>query len=152
MSDAVASQALGAPVQGKAQSDLPGGLVLCDFIDPAGTDYGVSRQSGAFPPGAAGGVAALALMYVPQLPPEARTQIDALSQTGMNIAVPGYEVSSIGGLGDAALFVKSELAPGYVKDSLLVQNGSDGFSFDTVDTPDVLTKLTALAQAALSSP
>lgn len=48
--------------------------------------------------------------------------------------------------------MKSELAPGYVKDSLLVQNGSDGLSFDTVDTPDVLTKLTALAQAALNSP
>jgi len=68
VSDALASQALGATVQGKAQSDLPGGLVLCDFIDPTGTDYAVSRQSGAFPPGASGGAGALALMYVPQLP------------------------------------------------------------------------------------
>jgi hypothetical protein len=151
VSDAVASQALGTPVQGKAQSDLPAGLVLCDFIDPTGVDYGVSTQSGAFPPGAAGGAAALALMYVPQLPPEAQTQIDALSQAGLNVAAPGYQISSVSGVGDAALFVKSELVPGFFKDSLLVQHGSDGFSFDTDDTPDAFTKLSALAQAALGS-
>jgi hypothetical protein len=90
-------------------------------------------------------------MYVPQLPPEALAQIDALSQAALNVAVPGYEVSTISGVGDAALFVKSELVPRFFKDSLIVQRGGDGFAFDTDDTPDAQTKLTALAQATLGS-
>jgi hypothetical protein len=149
--DAAASQALGVTVHGKAQAGMPAGTDMCDYIDPAGIDYSVSRQSGAFAPGAAVGAGALALMFVPQLPADALSQIDSLSQNGTTLTAPGFQISAVNGVGDAALLVKAELMPGIVRDSLFVQHSSDAWSFVTDDTPETPARLTALAQAALGS-
>src|SRR5205814_9792605 len=113
--------------------------------------FGINRETGAFGPGE-GGAAALARRYIPGLPDAARAQIDALSQAGMNVALPDYQFEAVGGVGDSALWVKSQLLPGWFRDSLLVQRGSDGFSFDTDDSPDAQMVLTALAQAVLAQP
>jgi hypothetical protein len=150
VNDDVVSIALGTPVTGKSQANIIPGFDACDFIDATGTDFGVSRERNAFGP-AEGGAAGLAQRYIPQLPDVARAQIDALSQAGINVAVPGYELTAVSGLGDSALRVKSELVPGFFKNSLLVQLGSDGFAFETDDSPAAQTKLSALAQAVLAN-
>ena len=109
------------------------------------------REKNAFGPGE-GGVAALATRYIPQLPDAVRAQIDALSQIGINIAVPGYEIAAVNGVGDAAIWVKTELLPGSFNDSLIVQRGSDAFSFNMDDVPDAQSKLNTVAQVVLANP
>jgi hypothetical protein len=149
-SDDVVSTALGGPVQGTTTPTAVSGLDFCDFVDASGTDFGVYRESNAFGPGE-GGAAALATRYIPQLPDAVRAQIDALNQIGINIAVPGYEIAAVPGLGDAAIWVKTELLPGTFNDSLIVQQGGDAFSFNGDDSPDAQMRLTALAQAVLAN-
>ena len=149
--EAVVAQALGTPVHGEATAGVPEGMDLCDFLDGAGTDYGVARQQNAFGPGAAAGPAALAQKYLPTLPEAALQQIDALRQAGMSVTLPGYQVTVVGGVGDTALWVQRELLPGFFKDSLLVQQGSAAFAFDVDDAPGAQATLIALAQAVLAN-
>jgi hypothetical protein len=148
--EAVVGVALGGPVRANSQSKSIAGFDLCDFIDRTGTDFGVSREQNAFGPGD-GGAAALVTRYIPALPDVALEQIDQLSRAGFNVNVPGYEISAVAALGDAAILVKTELQPGFFKDSLIVQLGSDGFSFDTDDSPAAPMQLNALAQAVLAN-
>jgi len=144
--DALATRALGLGVSGQAiQTNVPG-LDACDFEDTSGTAITVSRQNGAFGSYTTSGVAALAAMFIPDLPDTAQAQIAALSQTGIKVTLPGFELSSLGGLGDAALWVKSDSG-----DSLLAQRGADAYAFETDDAPDAQAKLTALARAVLSN-
>jgi hypothetical protein len=151
VTEAVVSQAIGGPVEGHADIGLPVGLDACEFIDQNGADFGVSRERNAFGAGEQGGAAALAQRYVPDLPEEAHAQISALSQAGMSIALPGYQIAAVGGVGDSAVWVKTELQPGSTLDSLIVQRGADAFAFDVDDVPDGLAQLTRLAQAVLSN-
>lgn len=149
--DATVSQAVGSPLTGSVDG-TSGSVIVCTFSDASsGRAFGVSRDAGAFGP-AEGGAAALAQRYIPGLPDAAKSQIDALSQAGLNIALPDYQFEAVSGLGDSALWVKSQLAPGYFKDSLLVQRGGDAFSFDVDDSPDARAALTSLAQAVLAQP
>jgi hypothetical protein len=150
VSDALVSATLGTPVTGKYEANIIPGFDSCDFIDPDGTGFTVLRESNAFGPGE-GGVAGLARRYIPQLPDAARAQIDALNQIGINIAVPGYEISAVSGVGDAATWVKTELQPGIFNDSLIVQRGGDALSFNMDDVPDAQAKLMTLAQAVLAN-
>lgn len=150
ITDAVVSATLGMPVTGQYEANIVPGFDSCDFVDPNGTGFTVMRESNAFGPGE-GGAAGLARRYIPQLPDAARAQIDALSQIGINIAVPGYELSAVNGVGDAAIWVKTELLPGTFNDSLIVQRGGDAFSFNMDDTPDAQAKLHTLAQAVLAN-
>jgi hypothetical protein len=149
-SDGTVSGAVGLPVSGSVVTNF-GGMTLCSYSNESasGRAFGVSHEMNAFGP-SEGGAAALAQRYVPGLPDTARTQIDALSQAGINVVDPNYELESVGGMGDAALWVKIQLVPGFFKDSLLVQRGSDGFAFDVDDSPDARAELTALAQAVLA--
>ncbi|MGI9147801.1 MAG: hypothetical protein ACR2IK_14830 [Chloroflexota bacterium] len=146
--DATVSQAVGSAVLGTTDATT-GGVTACTFGDAGGRAFGVSRETNAFGP-AEGGAAALAQKYIPGLPAAARAQIDALSQVGLNVALPDYEFESVAGVGDSALWVKTQLVPGVFKDSLLVQRGSDAFSFDVDDGPDSRAALTTLAQAVLA--
>jgi hypothetical protein len=150
VSDALVSTTLGVPVTGRYEANIVPGFDSCDFVDPNGTGFTVMRESNAFGPGD-GGVAGLAMRYIPQLPDAARAQIDALSQIGINVAVPGYEISAVNGVGDAAIWVKTELLPGTFNDSLIVQHGGDGLSFNMDDAPDAQAKLTSLAQAVMAN-
>jgi hypothetical protein len=150
VTDAVVSAASGTPVSGQNQANVIPGFDLCDFTDPSGSGFSVMRESNAFGPGE-GGAAALATRYIPQLPDAARAQIDALSQIGINVAVPGYEIAAVSGVGDAAIWVKTELLPGVFNDSLIVQRGGDAFSFNMEDSPDAQAKLNTLAQAVLAN-
>jgi len=145
--DSLATRALGNDVRGEGiQTNIPG-LDACDFEDASGTAITVSRQSGAFSSSTANGAAALAAMFLPDLPDSAQAQLAAVSQTGIKIALPGFELSSVTGLGDAAVWVKSNDG-----DSLLAQRGADAFSFETDDAPDAQAKLTAFARAVLTGP
>jgi hypothetical protein len=150
--DGTASQALGSPVLGKVDV-TSGAVTVCTFGDGSTSSraFGVSREIGAFGAGE-GGAAALAQRYIPGLPDAARSEIDALQQAGMNVALPDYQFEAVGGLGDSALWVKTQLVPGFFKDSLLVQRGGDAFAFDVDDSADARVALTALAQAALAQP
>ena len=130
-----------------------GNMTMCTYTGGATSSraFGVSLETGAFGP-AEGGAAALATRYVPGLPAAAQDEIAALSQAGFNIALPDYQLEAVSGLGDSALWVKTQLVPGFFKDSLLVQRGGDAFSFDVDDSPDARAALTALAQAVLAQP
>ena len=150
INDTVVSATLGMPFTGQYEANNVPGFDSCDFVDLDGTGFTVIRESNAFGPGE-GGAAALARRYIRQLPDPARAQIDALSQIGMNIAVPGYEISSVNGIGDAAIWVKTELLPGIFNDSLIVQRGGDAFSLNMDDVPDAQLKLNTLAQAMLAN-
>jgi hypothetical protein len=149
VTDTVVSVTLGMPVTGKYEANMVPGFDMCDFVDPDGTGFTVIRESNAFGPGE-GGAAALARRYIPQLPDVVRAQIDALSQIGIIVA-PGYEISTVNSVGDAAIWVKTELLPGIFNDSLIVQRGGDALSFNMDDVPDAQAKLTSLAQAALAN-
>ena len=151
LTDAEVSATLGVPVASHYEANIVPGFDSCDFVDPNGTGFTVMRESNAFGSGE-GGAAALARRYIPQLPDAARAQIDALSQIGINIAVAGYEISAVNGVGDAAIWVKTELLPGTFNDSLIVQRGGDAYSFNMDDESEAQVELTALAQAALASP
>jgi hypothetical protein len=150
VTEAVVSATLGMPFTGQYEANIIPGFDSCDFVDLDGTGFTVMRESSAFGPGE-GGVAALARRYIPQLPDAARAQIDALSQIGINIVVPGYEVSAVNGVGDAAIWVKTELLPGTFNDSLIVQRGGDAFSLNIDDAPDAQAQLTTLAQAVMAN-
>jgi len=150
VTDTVVSAALGTPVTSQYEANIVPGFDSCDFVDPNGTGFTVMRESNAFGPGE-GGAAALARRYIPQLPDAVRAQIDALSQIGINIAVPGYEISAVNGVGDAAIWVKTELLPGTFNDSLIVQRGGDAFSFNMDDSADAQMKANTIAQAVLAN-
>lgn len=126
--------------------------MLCSFsgAGASGLEFGVYRDKDAFGPGE-GGAAALAARYIPQLPDAARAEIEALQQVGMSVALPDYQFESVGGVGDSALWVRSQLLPGFFRDSLLVQRGGDAFAFDADDGPDAKSSLTTLAQAVLAN-
>lgn len=150
--DSTVSQAVGSPASGKVDGTA-GAVMLCTFVDGSTPSraFGVSREMGAFGP-AEGGAAALAQRYIPGLPDAARAELAALSQAGMNVALPDYQFEAVGGVGDSALWVKTQVTPGFFNDSLLVQRGSDAFSFDVEDSPDARAALTSLAQAVLAQP
>jgi hypothetical protein len=146
----VVSTGLGTPVTDTTQPPFTTAVDICDFLDAAGNEINVYRESNVFAPGQ-GGTAALALRYIPQLTDEMRAQLEALKQADINIPIPGYQVSTVNGLGDAAILIKSELVPGISVDTLIVQRGSDTLSFNMDDAPDAQAKLTSLAQAVLAN-
>ncbi len=149
-SDAVVSTALNGPAHGTLQANIVPGLDFCDFTDAAGTDFTLSHESNVFGPGE-GGAAGLALRYVPTLSDAMRDQISAFNQAGFNMALPGYDVSNISGVGDAAIWVKADIVPGLVNDSVIVQRGSDSYGFQVDDSPDAQMKLNALARAVMAT-
>jgi len=150
--DGTISRALGAPESGEVDAAMDA-VTMCTFKGGSTSSpaFGVSQEIGAFGP-AEGGAGALAARYIPGLPDAARAEIDALGQAGLSVTLPDYEVETVGGLGDSALWVRSQLVPGFFKDSLLVQRGSDAFAFDVDDSPTARASLTTLAQAVLALP
>ena len=144
--DAVVATAIGSSVQSHAASTIAPGLIACNFEDARGSEIGVSRQVDAFAPGDPTGAAGLAVMFLTDVPDAARSQFAALNQIGMRVFVPGYELSSLNGVGDAALWVKSDAI-----DILFLQRGNDVYAFETDDIQDAQPKLTALAQAVLTT-
>ena len=145
------SSAVGAPVQGTAQLGLPPGVDGCDFADAAGNQFSVSRVSSALAPGAALSPGALAQSYFPDLTDDAAARIDALTQPGIRLALPGLQVQTVGGVGDAAVLVKEALDEDALADTLVVRRGTDILAFTTDDSPDAPDRLTALAAAVLTS-
>lgn len=144
--DATASAALQVDIRGQATPTNVPGLDACNLEDPDGNVYSVSRQIGALTPTSSGPVG-LALLFVSDLPDSARAQLAALTQLGVNVTIGTDELSSVGGVGDAALWVRSATAG----DGLYVQRGPDAFAFESDDAPDVQSRLTALAQAVVTN-
>jgi hypothetical protein len=150
--DGTVSRALGVPESGKVDVTMDA-VTSCTFSGGSTSSpaFGVSQEIGAFGAGE-GGAAALAARYIPGLPDAARAEIDALGQAGLSVTLPDSEFEAVGGLGDSALWVRSQLVPGFYKDSLLVQRGGDAFAFDVDDSPTARASLTTLAQAVLALP
>jgi hypothetical protein len=78
----------------------------------------VYHEANAFDAGAPVGAAALVLRCIPNLPHAARNQVDALGAVGINVATSEYEIAAVSGVGDSAVWVKTELMPGVVMDRL----------------------------------
>ena len=147
VSDATASSALQTDVHGQATPTNVAGLDACNLEDSDGNVYSISHQAGALTPTSSGPVG-LALLFIPDLPDSARGQLAALTQLGLKVTIGTDELSSVGGLGDAALWVRSTTAG----DGLYVQRGPDAFAFESDDAPGTQSALTALAQAVVTSP
>jgi hypothetical protein len=145
--EGLATHALGTVVHVQGIPTSVPGLDACDVVDTTGNAITVSRQSDAFTTVSLTGAVGLAAVFIPDLPDAAQAQLAVLSQTGIKLTVPGFELSSVNGVGDAALWVKTDGG-----DSLLAQRGTDAFAFETDDAPDAQMKLTALARAVLTSP
>jgi hypothetical protein len=151
VSNAVVASAIGAPVEGSAQPGLPPGVDGCDFADATGDQFSVSRTSNTLAPGAALSPGALAQSYFPDLTDDAVARIDALTQPGISLALPGLRVQTVGGVGDDAVLVKEALDEDTLADTLVVRRGTDIFAFNTDDSPDAPDRLTALAAGVLTS-
>ncbi len=150
LSDDAASAVLGA-VQTTVQLSASPGVDFCDFIDGSGVDYAVTHETGAFAPGDPTGAGMLIAKHFPDLSPTAVQQLTQMNQPGTDLVIPGYNLSIIDGIGDAAVWVQANADPANVEDGLLVEVGPDVFVFGAPDGPDTRTKLNALAQATLPS-
>ena len=149
LSDQAVSNVLGGPVQTTAHPNAAPNLDACDFVDSSGTDYAVNHETGAFQADELQGPGMLALKYLPVVSEQALSQLAGLTQPDQKVSLPGYDISSLSGLGDAAVMIKSTDSGG-TQDSLLVERGQDVFGFGATDAPDTQSKLTSLAQAALT--
>ena len=139
-SDNVVSPALGSPVHGYATSDAASGLDVCEF-----GDFTIYRQSGAAVANNLG-LTGLARNAVIALPAEVATQIGALG-ADRTIDLPGYQIATPSGLGDAALWVKDS---SFGVDALLVQRGNEVFVFQVLDRADAQAASTAVARAVVA--
>ena len=151
LSDQAASSVLGGPVQTTFQPNAAPGIDFCDFVDGSGTDYAVTHEIGAFKPGDLTGPGMLVAKHFPDLSATAVQQLSTMNDPGTDLIIPGYEITIVGGLGDAAVWVRTDADPANVEDGLLVQHGLDIFVFGAPDAADTQTKLNGLAQATLSS-
>jgi hypothetical protein len=138
-SDAVASQALGHSVQGYSSSGGVFGFDSCELGDVT-----VTRASTALAQGPAGPVT---LTQGLGLPAEVLALVAGLGPN-QSIQIPRYQVSTLNDLGDAALWVKDM---SFGVDSLVVQRGTELFTFLVADGPDTQASLTSLARAVLAS-
>jgi hypothetical protein len=81
----------------------------------------------------------------------ARPHRSAVGAIGIDVGTTGYEIAAVSGVGDSAVWVKTQLVPGVFIDSLIVQRGADAYNFKGEDSPATQDKLTTLAQAVLAS-
>jgi hypothetical protein len=139
-SDSVVSPALGSPVHGYASASVPG-LDSCEF-----GDFTIYRQSG---PDVARnlGLAGLAQNMVLALPAEIAAQVGGLG-AGRTLDLPGYQIATPSGLGDAALWVKDS---SFGVDALLVQRGNEVFAFQVLDGPSAQATSLAVARAVIAN-
>jgi hypothetical protein len=139
--DSVVSPALGSAVHGYADPGTPPGFDMCEF-----GDFTIYRQSGAdVAPNL--GLVGLAQNIVLGLPAEVATQIGGLG-AGLAIDLPGYQIATPTGVGDAALWVKNS---SFGVDALVVQRGSEVFVFQVLDRPDAQATSTAVARAVVAN-
>jgi hypothetical protein len=139
--DSVVSPALGSPVHGYADQGTGPGFDVCEF-----GDFTIYRQSGADVVRNLG-LAGLAQNVVLGLPGEMAAQIGALG-LGRSIDLPGYQIATLDGLGDAALWVKNV---SFGVDALAVQHGNEVFVFQVLDRSDAQAISTAVARAVVAN-
>jgi len=138
--DRVVSQSLGTQVHGYADSSMPG-YDQCEF-----GDITLIRQSGAFARGSTT-LLGLAQNVVLGLPEPVAAQIAVLGLDGV-LDVPGYQIATPSGLGDAAVWVKNS---SFGVDALVIQRGTEVFALQVLDRPDAQAQLTALGRAVLAN-
>ena len=139
--DSVVSPALGRPVHGYADAGTAPGFDICEF-----GDFTIYRQSG--PQVARNvGLTGLAQNIVLALPAEVAMQIGALG-VGRTIDLPGYQIATPAGVGDAAVWVKDS---SFGVDALVVQRGAEVFVFQVLDQPNAQATSVALAQAVIAN-
>lgn len=139
--DGVVSPALGTPVHGYADAGTAPGFDVCEF-----GDFTMYRQSGADVASNLG-LAGLAQNVVLGLPAEVATQIGGLG-AGRTLDLPGYQIATFSGLGDAALWVKNS---SFGVDALVVQRGNEVFVFQVLDRPDAQATSTAVASVVVAN-
>jgi hypothetical protein len=118
--DSVVSPALGSPVQGYADPGTPPGFDVCEF-----GDFTIYRQSVTD----AASNLALAQNVVLGLPAEVAAQVGGLG-AGRTLDLPGYQIATLDGLADAALWVRNS---SFGVDALVVQPGNEVFVFQVLD-------------------
>ena len=139
--DGVVSAALGSPVHGYANLGNVPGFETCEF-----GDFTLYHQSGPYVTGQPG-LAAIAGNVVLGLPPELSRQISGLD-AGRTLDFPGYQIATLSGLGDAALWVK-DASVGV--DALIVQRGNEVFVAQVLDRPGAQATSTAVVRALVAS-
>jgi len=149
LSDQAVAAVLGT-VQTTVQAGAAPGVDFCDFIDGSGVDYSVTHEIGAFKPGDATGPGMLVAKHFPDLSATAVQQLSEMNEPGTSLVIPGYDITIVSGIGDAAVWVQADSDPANIEDGLLVEHGPDVFVFGVPDGPDAQTKLNNLAQTTLS--
>src|SRR5258708_21016532 len=139
--DSVVSPALGSPVHGYSDLNTAPGFDVCEFGDCT-----IYRQSGAAVASNLG-LTGLARNAVIALPEQVASQIGALG-AGITIDLPGYQIATPAGLGDAALWVKDA---SFGVDALLVQRGNEVFVFHVLDRADAQATSAAVPRAVVAS-
>jgi hypothetical protein len=119
----------------------PPGFDTCEF-----GDFRLYRQSGADVTGRSG-LAGLAQNVVLGLPPEVSTQIGGLD-AGRTLDLPGYQIATLAGIGDAALWVRNV---SFGVDALIVQRGNEVFAAQVLDRPDAQATSTAVVRALVAN-
>jgi hypothetical protein len=114
---------------------------MCEF-----GDFTIYRQSGPDVESNLG-MAGLARNIVLGLPSEVAIQIGGLG-AGRAIDLPGYQIATPSGIGDAALWVKNS---SFGVDALVVQRGNEVYVFQVLDRPDAQVTSTAVAQAVVAN-
>ena len=125
---------------------VPSGMDACDVVTSTNDYYTIVRENGVFAYGTPVPPGAIAQMFFPQLTDDTLTQINA-NPSATSVTAPGFELSTIAGLGDTAIVVHT-VPPTMV--SILVRRGVDAFMFQTDDLAPQPARLTSLAQAILS--
>jgi hypothetical protein len=136
--DSVVSPALGSPVQGYADPGTPPGFDVCEF-----GDFTIYRQSVTD----AASNLALAQNVVLGLPAEVAAQVGGLG-AGRTLDLPGYQIATLDGLADAALWVRNS---SFGVDALVVQPGNEVFVFQVLDRSDAQATSTAVARAVVAN-
>ena len=125
---------------------VPAGMDACEF-DAANDDvYTIVRENAVFAAGTPVAAGDLTRMFFPQLTDDTVAQISA-DQAGTDVSAPGFDITSMSGLGDSA--VVAHTVPATMV-TILVRRGTDWFIFQTDDLGAGQAQLTSLAQAVLA--
>lgn len=125
---------------------VPSGMDACDIVTSTNDYYTIVRDNAVFANAASVPPGAIAQMFFPQLTDDTLTQINSNQPGTSVVTAPGFEISTIAGIGDTALVVHTVPA---TMVTILVRRGADAFLFQTDDLAPQPARLTALAQALL---
>jgi len=161
--DTLISQAVGSTAEGGIMTDpldptkpLDNGpdTTACIWDTDVGDTVFVTRQAGMFGPGGATGPLEVAVK-ASTIPDDARQQVQAMRDAGItDINLPTFQISTVDGMGDAAVYVLNNKVDMHVVSSnFIVQRGLDAYTFGVIADDELSAKprAHAVAEAVLAS-